>query len=189
MEHADHVALIRGGVTSPGGIWADLGSGRGAFTLALAELLGHGTTIYSLDRDERALQEQARAMWARFPETDLQVINANYTQPFPRELPLLDGVVMANALHFQRDCDRGEVLDRVRAALRPGGRLIVVEYNTDRGNHWVPHPFAFTTWKRLAREHGFTETRLLATRPSRFLGEIYAAVSETTGDGHDVGLW
>ena len=37
MQHADHVALLRGGVSSPGGVWADFGAGRGAFSLALAE--------------------------------------------------------------------------------------------------------------------------------------------------------
>ena len=39
MDHADHVRLIRGAVT-PGTTWAELGSGDGAFTLALAELVG-----------------------------------------------------------------------------------------------------------------------------------------------------
>ena len=40
MNHQDHVNLLRGGVLSTGVIWADLGSGTGAFTLALADLLG-----------------------------------------------------------------------------------------------------------------------------------------------------
>jgi len=177
MEHADHVALIRDGVKQAAGVWADLGSGSGAFTLALADLLGPDATIYSLDRDGRALRQQERALHAWFPETILHVITGDYTRPLPPELANLDGVLMANALHFQRERERRAVLAQVREALRPGGRLIVVEYNTDRGNHWVPHPFSFSTWQRLAREGGFTETRLLATRPSRFLGEIYAAAS------------
>ena len=35
MNHRDHVNLLRRGVPEPGGVWADLGSGAGAFTLAL----------------------------------------------------------------------------------------------------------------------------------------------------------
>jgi hypothetical protein len=69
------------------------------------------------------------------------------------------------------------VLALLRGYLRPGGRLIVVEYNTDHGNMWVPHPFAYPTWVTRAREAGFVDTRLLATIPSRFLGEIYSALS------------
>jgi len=42
MDHRDHVNLLRGGVQTPSGLWADFGSGAGAFTLALAELLRSG---------------------------------------------------------------------------------------------------------------------------------------------------
>ena len=40
MEHDDHVGLIRDGVEGAGLRWLELGAGRGAFTLALADLLG-----------------------------------------------------------------------------------------------------------------------------------------------------
>ncbi|MEA2501711.1 MAG: hypothetical protein QOD01_1822, partial [Actinomycetota bacterium] len=51
MEHRDHVMLLREGVEGAGKVWADLGSGKGAFTLALADLLGAGAVIHSLDLD------------------------------------------------------------------------------------------------------------------------------------------
>ena len=93
----------------------------------------------------------------------------------PLDLPPLDGVVMANSLHFQRSKD--PIIRAVRGYLKPTGRLLLVEYNTDRGNPWVPHPLSYRTWEALARRNGFDDTWLLATRPSRFLGEIYAAAS------------
>jgi len=40
MKHTEHVNLLRRGIPAPGGVWADFGSGTGAFTLALAELTG-----------------------------------------------------------------------------------------------------------------------------------------------------
>jgi ubiquinone/menaquinone biosynthesis C-methylase UbiE len=178
MIHEDHVNLLRGGVPGPGGVWADLGSGTGAFTLALAELIGPTGHIYSVDTNGRALREQERAMRARFPATTVDYLAADYTRQLP--LPPLDGVVMANALHFQRQKDA--VVRSIHGYLRPGGRLLLVEYNTDRGNPWVPYPLSYRTWEELARRSGFTETRLLATRPSRFLGEIYAAVSVRDGN-------
>ncbi len=173
MNHDDHVALIRGGVPGRGGVWADLGSGGGAFTLALADLLGPDGQIYSVDQDGRTLRGEERELRARFPETAVRYLAADFTRPL--DLPPLDGVLMANSLHFVRRKD--DVLGQVRGYLRPGGRLILVEYNTDRGNPWVPHPLSFPTWEALAHRAGFAETRLLATRPSRFLGEIYAALS------------
>jgi SAM-dependent methyltransferase len=173
MNHDDHIALLRDGIAAPGAVWADLGSGSGAFTLALADLLGPSTRIYSVDRDERALLEQERAMRDRFPDRSLTYLVADFTRPL--DLPPLDGVVMANSLHFQRD--KEPVLQLVRGYLRPRGRLILVEYNADHGNPWVPYPLAYPTWEALARANGLVETRLLATRPSRFLREIYSAVS------------
>ena len=174
MNHADHVRLIEGGVTTRGGVWADLGSGAGAFTLALADLLGPKGTIYSLDRDASALREQERALRARFPAVQVHYITADYTQPL--DLPPLDGIVMANTLHFLRD--KEHVLRAVKGYLRPGGRFVLVEYDTDHGNMWVPHPLSFQTWKTTARRAGFSEPRLIASVPSRFLGGIYGAVSE-----------
>jgi hypothetical protein len=61
--------------------------------------------------------------------------------------------------------------------LHPGGRFLLVEYNVDRSTPWVPYPLSYPTWEALAEKSGFTSTRLLATRPSRLLGEIYSALS------------
>jgi len=83
---------------------------------------------------------------------------------------------MANSLHFLRD--KRPVLKHVYDILKPGGHLVVVEYGADRGNPWVPHPFSYPTWEKMAAEAGFENTRLLMTMPSRFLGSMYAALSE-----------
>jgi ubiquinone/menaquinone biosynthesis C-methylase UbiE len=173
MDHADHVALLREGVPEAGGDWADLGSGGGAFTLALAELLGPGGRVRSVDRQGGALARQRDAMRARFPEADVEYLLADFTRPLP--LGGLDGVVMANSLHFVRR--KRPVLSLVRGYLKPGGRLVLVEYDSDRGNPWVPHPFSYRTWERLSAEAGFQATRLLARVPSRVLGAIYSALS------------
>ncbi len=112
-------------------------------------------------------------MRARFPEAQVQYLNADFSRPL--DLPPLDGLVMANSLHFVRE--KEPLLKRLHGYLRPGGRLLLVEYNADRGNWWVPYPLSYTTWERLAQKCGFGETRLLMRRPSRFLREIYSTLS------------
>jgi len=173
MDHRDHVRLIRAGVEGGGPVWADLGSGEGAFTLALADVLGPAGTIHTVDRDRRALDVQLAALGDQFPGVAIIQHVADFTRPI--DLPPLDGVVMANSLHFERD--KRPVLELVGGYLKPGGRFVLVEYGADRGNPWVPYPLSFGTWSRLAADAGFTETRLLETVPSRFLGSIYSAVS------------
>jgi ubiquinone/menaquinone biosynthesis C-methylase UbiE len=173
LNHQDHVRLLRDGVPIPGGIWADFGSGAGAFTLALADLLGPDAQIYSVDRETHSLERQEISMTLQFPEAQVTYLTADYTRPI--ELPPLDGIVMANSLHFQRA--KEGVLSLVREYLKPGGRLLLVEYNADHGNMWVPYPLSYPTWEKLASANGFVQTRLLATTPSRFLREIYSAES------------
>ncbi len=179
MNHSDHVHLIRDGIptlsSEPGPpTWADLGSGHGAFTLALADLLPRAE-IYSIDRDATALREQERTMRTQFPRANVHYLSADFTRTL--DLPPLDGVLMANSLHFHRH--KEPILAQIKTLLKPGGKLLLVEYGTDRGNTWVPYPLAYPTWEKLAARNGFTQTRLLATYPSRFLGQIYSAASET----------
>ena len=173
MIHTDHVTLLRKGIVQPGGVWADLGAGDGAFTLALADLIGETGTIYAVDRDGGALRRLSQAMQTRFPKTTLHTLVGNFENTL--QLPALDGIVMANSLHFIRN--KEGTLARVRGYLKPEGRLLMVEYNTDHGNLWVPYPFTYSTWERMSRACGFSHTELLATYPSRFLREIYSAAS------------
>ena len=174
MNHADHVALLAGGVKQgEGGTWADLGAGTGAFTLALADLIGPHGVIHAIDRDRAALAELRSVFVSSVPQAELRVRHADFTRPI--ELSDLDGVVMANSLHFVED--KAPVLALVRGYLKHGGRLLLVEYDSDRGNMWVPHPVTFETWSAIATDAGFLDTRRLAMVPSRFLRRIYSALS------------
>jgi SAM-dependent methyltransferase len=183
MQHADHVNLLRQGIPPARGTaaentaaeysWADFGSGSGAFTLALAELIQTGSTIFSIERDRSALQAQEEQMKRRFPGVPVQYLKADYTHRLA--LPPLDGIIAANTLHFQPD--PLPVLKLFFSYLKPTGRMILVEYNIDKGNYAVPYPLPYSTWERFAQQAGFAKTQLLATRPSHFLKEIYSALS------------
>jgi len=178
MQHADHVNLLSRGIPPALGkaaeySWADFGSGTGAFTLALAELIQPTGAIFSIDRDRSALQAQEKQMQARFPKVPVRYLEADYAHPLA--LPPLDGLIAANTLHFQPD--PAPVLKLFFSYLKPTGRMIIVEYNIAKGNYAVPYPLPYSAWEQLAQQAGFTLTQLLATRPSHFLKEIYSALS------------
>jgi ubiquinone/menaquinone biosynthesis C-methylase UbiE len=175
VDHADHVGLIREGVAGTGRRWLELGAGRGAFTLALADLLGPAGDIVAIDRDRGDLAALTATMSRRFPETDLTTAVADFSRPLPIELGF-DGLLAANSLHFVRD--PAAVIDGLRQLLRPGARIVVVEYDSDSGNPWVPFPFSYATWQAIAARAGLLDTRLVGRVPSRFLGAIYAAASD-----------
>ncbi len=174
MDHVDHVGLLKPAGLPPGGSWADFGAGSGAFTLALRELVGPDAVIYAVDRDRPRLSELEQAYHVRFGDTqNLHILAADFSRSL--DLIPVDGIVMANSLHFFGDKEK--VLRHVQTFLKPSGLLLLVEYNVDSGNPWVPYPLSFETFRSLAPRAGFSQPRLLGKRPSSFLREFYSAAA------------
>ncbi len=173
MNHTDHVNLLKPANFPRGGAWADLGAGSGAFTLALRELIGPEARIYAVDKDRRSLTQLEHAYRLRFGDTHgLQLLKGDFSGTVGG-LPLLDGMLMANSLHFFKDGEK--ILRHVRNFLKPEGTLLLVEYNVDAANPWVPYPMSYQTFQVLAPRAGFSQPRLVGRHPSSFLREFYAA--------------
>jgi len=171
MNHQDHVDLLRGAITEQSGRWADFGSGDGAFTLALRDLLGPEAEILSIEKDRARLNEQHRQFRSKFPKSNVLFMDADFSEPL--DLAALDGLVIANALHFFRD--KEAVVWQLRKYLKPHGRFVIIEYNVDEGNHWVPFPMSFDSFRAIAPKTGLADPKLLCAKPSHFLREIYSA--------------
>jgi SAM-dependent methyltransferase len=119
--------------------------------------------------------------WATREGANVIPIEADFTGSLDvpgLEPESLDGMLLANALHFVRDQDG--VLRPLVGHLRPGGRFVLVEYDAERGNPWVPHPIPARRWPELAEHCGLTDVRVMHRVPSRFLGAIYSAMGVRT---------
>ena len=179
MRTHDAAALIRPAVTDRGGRWADLGAGTGTFSRALATLLGPAGTVYAVDHDRRALAALGRPGDVPAGAATVVPVVADFTRPLA--LPALDGALLANALHFVVDEDQAAVLGRVAALLRPGGALVLVEYERRAASRWVPYPIARARFAALAATAGLTAPAPLGERPSAYGGVLYAAVAHRPG--------
>jgi len=175
-ELHDVIELLRDAVRDGTGLWADLGAGTGTFTRALAALLGPGSAIYAVDDDATAV----RALRALPPTPTVRIIpvKADFTERL--ELPatgegLLDGILLANALHFVENAPG--VLGQLAEELRPGGRVVVVEYDRRGASRWVPHPISASRWPELADAAGLTAARITARRPSAYQGILYVGTA------------
>jgi SAM-dependent methyltransferase len=164
VEHRHALELIRSGIPAGGGVWADLGAGSGTFSRALADLLGEGGTVVAVDR--------ATVPPARPPDAgaaEIIALHADFTRSLdlaPLGIGPLDGILMANALHFVRR-QRG-ALGQLVSLLRPGGTVVLVEYDLRRGTPWIPFPIPPDVFDQLAADVGLTHPIEIGRRRSRF---------------------
>ena len=171
--------------------WADLGCGDGTFTLALAALLPPGSTIEAIDlRPGIARQTTAGGVMIIPRSADFVADDLGLTG--------LDGILMANSLHYVRD--KPALLQKLRACYREGASasggpdpaatpsiattamgkaLLLVEYDTDRPTpHWVPYPLSLAAATKLLPEAGWPHIQKLGSRPSAFgRSDLYAALA------------
>jgi SAM-dependent methyltransferase len=180
MNIADAVEMIRDAVGVSAGVWADLGAGTGTFTRALTEVLGAGSTVYAVDGDARAVRALRELASSNSGNVLVTAVHADFKRPLElpglvREDAQLDGILLANALHFVPDAER--VLSGLVRQLRRGGRVVVVEYDRRAASQWVPYPIPASRWPRLAESAGLTEPTITATRPSSYAGILYTGVA------------
>ena len=150
--------------------WADLGCGRGLFTTALAELLAPGSSIHALDRIRSALQD--------IPAVHNGIRITPHVGDFSR-LPWpfveVDGILMANSLHFVED--QAGFIRSCAERVNPAPAFLIVEYDTDVANRWVPHPLSQTSLRQLFRRTGYASVRVLRSRPSTYRrADLYSAL-------------
>lgn len=167
--------LLTPAVQGAGGVWGDLGCGDGVFSYLLCDSLAPGSTLYAVDKDGGALRQLARNLAPHCRNITLYPTQADFTQPLT--LPPLDGILMANALHFVQQ--KAPVLKQLCTLLKPGASLILVEYNTKRGNYAVPYPLDERDFLALTAAAGLQQGQIVARAPSSFLGEMYTGVAFT----------
>jgi ubiquinone/menaquinone biosynthesis C-methylase UbiE len=177
MKHEDAVALIADAVAGHGGTWVDLGAGGGTFTRALAELLAAEGRVYAVDRDADAVT--ALTAWAATHAPHVTAIEADLSHALDLAALVgsgLDGILVANALHFIRDAD--DVLARFAGSLRNGGRVVLIEYDRREPSRWVPYPVPISRLPSLAAAAGLSPFTVTASRPSMYQGVLYAAYAD-----------
>jgi SAM-dependent methyltransferase len=174
MTVDDAAALISGLRITKRGTWADLGCGDGTFTLALATKLPEGSVIHAIDRDASALRHIPRA---HAGATIVTHVGDFTRRPWP--FAALDGVLLANSLHYVRD--QAKFVRACEPAMKEPRRFVIVEYDTDKANTWVPYPLSARSLQRVFNAEGYASISLLGTRPSIYRrAPIYAALIQSS---------
>ncbi len=169
MTHEEAVALIADSTHDAPETWADLGCGDGTFTLALASILPAGSVIHAMDQDASLLRRIPRA----HAGTSIHTHAGDFTS-MPWPFGPVEGVLLANALHYVRD--RMAFIKACEPAMRSPRRFLIVEYDTDRPNRWVPYPISSAALQQTFNAAGYSSFKILGSRPSIYQrAPIYAA--------------
>lgn len=171
MKLEQAINLIHPGVSDKTSVWADLGAGSGIFTLALNEILGFRGIVFAVDHRLDILREQLRIQYSR---ATIHLHEENFLNPMPF-LPALDGILMANTLHYV--CNQESFLANLcDSHLKPGGTLLIVEYDRDFADPWVPYPLPLPHFERLASKIGLSLPEQIGRQRSIFGNQdLYAA--------------
>ena len=167
MELKTAIELIGGGVVgNQKQVWADLGAGSGLFTKALSSLLAGGSTLYAVDNVLEKIE---------LTDSEIELIQIeNDFSDYLNEPHKHDGILMANALHFVSD--KIPFLQKVKKSLKPNGLLIIVEYDLEHPNTWIPFPVSFERLKNMIADVPFSSIMKLSETPSMYENRvIYSA--------------
>jgi predicted methyltransferase len=145
----------------PGARVADVGAGAGYFTFKMAARVGPAGRVYAVDISESDL-ETIRQRKAREKLAQIEVMLGETDDP---RLPEgLDGILVFNAYHEFREYDA--MLAAMFHALRPGGRLVVIDRaaddEADREAYFARHAVTPAVVQAEAERHGFTLSGLQA---------------------------
>lgn len=142
--------MIVDGVNPDALLWADLGAGDGTFSLALSEIIGFGGIIFSVDQKLDLLKKKLRN---RYYKSQIHLYSSNILKPMPF-LPELDGILLANVLHYVED--QQNFITHLEKYLKKNGVIIIVEYDREDSNPWVPYPLSLVSLQRLTISTEYT---------------------------------
>lgn len=153
--------------------WADLGCGSGLFTNALASLLEDESTIYAVDKNLSLFHKDSS-----LKNTLIKPVELNFEKT-SLHFDKLDGILMANSLHYVKN--KNDFLEKTKTCLNLNGCFLIVEYDMETADHWVPYPISFLSLKKLFHDVGFSFVEKISERPSAFnRGNLYSAIVEHT---------
>lgn len=150
--------------------WADFGAGSGLFTHALASLLAPGSKIIAIDKNVTVFEKN-------ITENDVRIetLQADFTSA-TLYINDLDGILMANSFHFVRD--KFDFIKKISSFFKDQECFLIVEYDTDQANPWVPFPVSFRSLKELFQKLGYNFIGKIHELPSRYnRANIYSALA------------
>ncbi len=170
MQHPDEI--MQRLAIRPGEVVADVGAGSGYFTVPVARAVGADGRVIATDIRQEMLDYVAN----RLTEEGISNVELVKVEPDDPGLPAggVDLVLMVDVMHYVKD--RVPYGRKLRSALSPDGRLVVIDfrYDPDAVREFAPPPEQQVPRETLDRE--MAEAGLVVAASYDFLPEQYFVV-------------
>jgi SAM-dependent methyltransferase len=153
----------------PGERVADIGAGTGYFTFQIAEAVGPSGTVLALDIAPEMLEYlDLRVKARKATNVTLRRVASDDPQLAPASV---DTILMIDAIHYVKD--RVAYAKRLRPALAPNGRVVIIDYRPKPMSErpWGPPPEQQFPKEQLDREMaaaGFKVSKAFDFLPEQF---------------------
>ena len=151
----------------PGMVVADVGAGTGYMSLRMAKRVGSTGKVYANDLQPEMLR-RLRENAVKAELTNIETVQGEEADP---KLPpgRMDLVLLVDVYHeFSKP---REMVDKIREALKPDGRLVLLEYRKEDPN--VPireeHKMTVAEVKAELEPQGFVLSKVIETLPRQHI--------------------
>lgn len=150
-----------------GAVVADVGAGSGYFTIRMSRRVGPRGIVYAVDIQPGMLELLRRRMDAEGMTNVVPILGALDDPRLP--VAALDLILMVDVYHEFSEPQR--MLRRMRDALKPGGRLVLLEYRKE--DPLVPirfeHKMSVAEARMEVESEGFDLTRVESALPRQHI--------------------
>lgn len=155
--------LLRELALAPGMTVADIGAGTGYYTWQLAKKVGPGGRVYAVDVQPEMIGMLDSQMEKRGVRNVVSVLGSETTVKLPPAS--VDLAIMVDVYHEL--AYPAEVLESIVSALKPGGRVVFVEYRAEDPTVAIKplHKMSETQVQREATAHGLKWERSIRSLP------------------------
>lgn len=155
--------LLRELALAPGMTVADIGAGTGYYTWQLAQQVGAGGRVYAVDVQPQMIGMLNSQMAKRGVRNVVSVLGTETSVKLPPAS--VDLAIMVDVYHEL--AYPAEVLDSIVGALKPGGRVVFVEYRAEDPAVAIKplHKMSKQQIRREATAHGLKWERSIESLP------------------------
>jgi ubiquinone/menaquinone biosynthesis C-methylase UbiE len=144
-------------------VMLDAASGVGKYSIAASEIIGNKGMIYAVDLWEEGISALKQALEEKAINNIIPLLG-DVNKHIPVSDRSMDVVLMATVLHdlIEVNTEKG-TLKEIRRVLKPGGKLVVIEFKKIEGPPGPPVAIRLTPeeTEKIVSEYGFKQEKVI----------------------------